>query len=674
MCTRTFATRLVISAFAAIGASVVSQGAVSSPIPIDDLARLPQISSISMSRDGSYIVALVSSGPNAELPSLSVWNLDDSDAPPVIAYAGGDAEFIDARALKGGKIVSYARSPYTGKTYGCIESTTGTTRTYQYKLFVSDRDLKKFDDPFAISGILRGRGEETRRCLELANRGQIRGDLLPLDPENIVIAELNIKSFRTDYRKVNVRTGQASLLFTDENNNQASYIDPRDGTVWTRSRVEFRNGAYNFETYVREAKTGDYARHDALTWTSSDRHQVDIVGRDEATGKYYVATDKFSDKASIYFYDSKTKQFESEPVFATEQYAARGVVLGETEQDFNNLLGFTYEGPTIGVYWVNEELHAIQAQLDRIFSGLAVKILDFTGDRSKVLFSTSSINQPDQYFLLRDKSEITAIGGAYPWLDGKEMAAGRLVHYRARDGLEVPAILTLPAGWKPSDKPGPAVVIPHGGPWARDYAEWDGAGWVQYFASRGYAVLQPQYRGSTGWGRELWLKGDAQWGKKMQDDKDDGAYWLAAQGYADPERIIIMGYSYGGYAAFAASVRENSPFQCAIAGAGVSDLPRIGATWSEDRVQRFLQGVTVDGLNPISSAQSITMPILIFHGDRDVRVSLFHSTSFYNRARSMVPATFVKIDDMPHSFPWRPSWKRQTLEAIDDFLAGDCKI
>ena len=102
--------------------------------------------------------------------------------------------------------------------------------------------------------------------------------------------------------------------------------------------------------------------------------------------------------------------------------------------------------------------------------------------------------------------------------------------------------------------------------------DWDLAGWVQYFASRGYAVIEPQFRGSTGWGQKLWRAGDREWGQKMQDDLDDAVKWLIAQHVADPKRVAIFGYSYGGYAALAASIRPNGLYQCAISGAGAGDL------------------------------------------------------------------------------------------------------
>jgi len=191
---------------------------------------------------------------------------------------------------------------------------------------------------------------------------------------------------------------------------------------------------------------------------------------------------------------------------------------------------------------------------------------------------------------------------------------------------------------------------------------------------RGYAVLRPQYRGSTGWGRELWLAGDAEWGKKMQDDKDDGAAWLVKQGYADADKIAIFGYSYGGYAAFAAAVRPNSPYACAIGGAGVSALTKLGRTWSSNPQQRAYQGKTVKGMDPMLNTAKANIPVLVIHGDRDVRVPLFHGKDFYKKIKKNVPAELVVIKDMPHSLPWTPKMNKKTLSSMEEFLENDCFI
>jgi dipeptidyl aminopeptidase/acylaminoacyl peptidase len=169
----------------------------------------------------------------------------------------------------------------------------------------------------------------------------------------------------------------------------------------------------------------------------------------------------------------------------------------------------------------------------------------------------------------------------------------------------------------------------------------------------------------------LWKAGDQQWGLKMQDDKDDGAAWLVAEGIADPQRMAIFGYSYGGFAAIAASVRPNSPYRCAIAGAGVADLGRLANLWGANRVARENQGWTVTGMDPIRNVASANIPILLYHGDRDRQADTYHSRDFYSAMKSAgKDVTYVEIKDMWHQLPWWPEWHRQSLNLIESYLAG----
>ncbi|MEX6632645.1 alpha/beta hydrolase family protein [Hyphococcus lacteus] len=650
--------------------------ALAGSIPVDDLARVPLLDSVSLSADGNYLVALVAAdGAVSESPAVSVWDLNDDQAKPRIAKPDSSVEFIGASALKMGQVLTVARKPYSGETYGCDgEGTRGLTHTYTYKLFFADRKLKKFKDPFDIRGTLKGRGEATIRCFEIAVRGSIRSDLLPLDPENVVVSEFDARTYRIKYKKYNLRTGKTELLFIDSEEESAGLIDPRDATVWTRSKVYFDNGEFQFETLVRDATTGNYDVHDKFTWDSSQRNEISVVGRDEETGKLYVITDQFSDKASVYMYDPATREYDKDPAFAHGRYEAMDVILGRSPNDFNQLLGFVYGGEVPRAYWLDPYFDSVQKTFEKILPDTNISIIDYSHDRSKVLVRSSASNVAPSYYLLTDGSQIKKLGDSAPWIDTSSVGKTSLIYYDARDGLSIPALLTLPAGWEKGDPAPPAIVMPHGGPWSRDFADWDPTGWIQFLTSRGYTVLQPQYRGSEGWGRQLWLAGDKEWGQKMQDDKDDGADWLVANGYAGADRMAIFGYSYGGFAAFAASVRKDGPFQCAIAGAGVADLTRLGRLWSDNNLQRYLQGRTVKGMNPMENADEIAMPILILHGDRDVRVPISHSQRFYGKVSDKTKAKLVEIEDMPHSLPWTPAQKKLMLESIDEFLRTDCQL
>jgi dipeptidyl aminopeptidase/acylaminoacyl peptidase len=201
----------------------------------------------------------------------------------------------------------------------------------------------------------------------------------------------------------------------------------------------------------------------------------------------------------------------------------------------------------------------------------------------------------------------------------------------------------------------------------------DDSGWVPLLVSRCHVVLQPQFRGSAGWGRALWLAGDAEWGQKMQDDKDDGALWLVSEKLVDPKRVAMFGFSYGGYAAFAAAVRPNGIYKCAIAGAGVSDIERIWAAFYTNPFFRDRQEPTVRGMSPLRHADKIKIPIMVYHGDRDQTVPIVQSELFVDRARNSGQAVnYHALQDYGHG----PAWTRETmttqLKLISQYLSSGC--
>jgi dipeptidyl aminopeptidase/acylaminoacyl peptidase len=262
---------------------------------------------------------------------------------------------------------------------------------------------------------------------------------------------------------------------------------------------------------------------------------------------------------------------------------------------------------------------------------------------------------------------------AYPEIDPASLGNTRLVYYKARDGLDIPAFLTTPNADLCGPAPWPAVVHPHGGPWSRDTMGFDSSMWVPLLASRCFAVLRPQFRGSQGWGRRLWMAGDAEWGQKMQDDKDDGAKWMIDQGTAQRGRIAMFGFSYGGYSAFAAAVRPNGLYKCAIAGAGVSEINKIWAQFYTNPFFREAQAPTVKGLSPLDQADKIQIPIMVYHGDRDQTVPLEQSDWFVDKAKgSKQPVVYHTITDYAHGPAWTRKILAEQLGYIEDYLLRDC--
>lgn len=654
---------------AAIG---LSQAHASTPIPIEDLARLPAIQSLTMDPSGQHIVGLIPSPTDKDATALALWDVNTlPSAPKIVTPSGRSMKFIAAVALKANKILAVARQEWTGNLGGCGEGKlVGSTKTFVQKVYLTGDDQKHFDEAFASNKPVIGISKDTQTCMDLGSTARL-ADMLPLDPDNVLIERMGLGAGA--YYLYNLKTGEATLQFLGGSRKAPELFDPRTGKVLVTSEINSVGDDYKQEISILDAKTGKFEVQEPLTTMLSNRHEVSVVGKDDASGKYYVLTDQFSDKIQARLYDATTHKFDPDPVAADKDYSITALLFSKRPSNFNQVVGFVVGGPYPHKVYVDPTLKGIQAGLEATFPGQQVNISNYTDDFSTVLFATEGPGNPTMYHVLRGEKQVVNIGGARPWIKPGLTGDERWVTYKARDGMEIPAILDLPAGWKKGDAPARAILMPHGGPWARDDMGWDPTGWVPMLTSRGYAVLRPQYRGSEGLGRALWLAGDAQWGLKMSDDLDDGAAWLISQGITKAGDIAIFGYSYGGFAAVAADVRSPSPFQCAIAGAPVADLGRLHTSWSSNRLQRILQGKTVKGMDPMQNADKAHLPILIFDGTRDVRTpGEIHAHPFYEAVKDKVKAQFEWIPDMPHSMPWYPSQQRQTLNLIDSYLSKDC--
>ncbi|MCV6615400.1 MAG: alpha/beta fold hydrolase, partial [Cellvibrionaceae bacterium] len=387
-----------------------------------------------------------------------------------------------------------------------------------------------------------------------------------------------------------------------------------------------------------------------------------------ADGTVYVLDSQNFDKAAIRTYDPVTKTL-GEPLYSDPEFEMGGVVTDRYNQKGkNDVIGYVLSGPDRTIIYTDP---AWQDLIKRVNAALPQRdnsISSITRDKTLAVIYSSSTTHAGSYYLLVNGRQLLPLGERYPHLKEEQLAGMKFVYYKARDGLKIPAFLATP---KTGKAPYPTIILPHGGPWARDYLSFDP--WVQFLADRGYAVLQPQYRGSQGWGQKLWRAGDKEWGQKMQDDKDDGAAWLVEQGIADKDRIAMFGYSYGGYAAMAAVVRPNSPYQCAIAGAGLSELDSFDKVTFTNPFNRNFQNPTIDGLSPLYNIKDANIPLLLFHGDRDIRVPVDQSRKYYKALKKAGhDVQYVEIPDLWHSNPWFPQHKAVMYTELERYLANDC--
>ncbi|MEM7729084.1 MAG: prolyl oligopeptidase family serine peptidase, partial [Pseudomonadota bacterium] len=455
-----------------------------------------------------------------------------------------------------------------------------------------------------------------------------------------------------------------------------NYIDslthPKTGEILGRSILENIGGDFWVKIELRDSEDSPWEAHPALNDKLKERQAVRVVGFDGSTDKIVVLSNKGEELVQAFSYDVKRKAFDEEPIFSNPKYDVINVVLGNPDANgFKQPIGAVIAAGGIETVFTDPYWSGVVQGLEQQFPKMDVSISERSDRNKMAIVTVSDERTPPSYFIWK-AGELVPLGNSRPWIDPEDSGNARWISYTARDGLKIPAILTLPPGYSRDDGRIPTVVHPHGGPWARDYMGWDASGWTQFLTSRGVAVIQPQYRGSTNLGKTLWYAGDMEWGQKMQDDKDDAAQFLVDQGIADPDKLAIFGYSYGGFAAIAASVRPNSPYQCAISGAGVSSLDRIGNLWGQNRIVKERQAWTVKGMDPLKNVDKANIPILLYHGSGDRQADTVHSRDFYRAMKSAgKDVEYIEIDKMWHQIPWWPEWNEESLEAIERYLASD---
>lgn len=477
-------------------------------------------------------------------------------------------------------------------------------------------------------------------------------DTLPDDKENVLMQVPILAEQTTGTRlippdsgigvkRVNIYKGTTSIEERAEQ-NVSSFLTDGDGHVRYRIvSVVDRNQNYTGKSNHWYRNRGD-KKWKPITIDS----EATVLGFDEIGDSIYVR-EPVNGRAAIVkiALESGAKQ----TVFAHEKVDVAGLVrVGQKHRP----VGVYYYDDYERIEYFDPALNGLAKSLSKVLPGKTITLLNTSWDENRILLIAYADDDPGKYYVFDRKTrELMLISGAREALEGKTLAKSKPVNYPAADGTQVPGYLTLPPGREGNRLP--LIVMPHGGPSSRDTWGFD---WLaQYLAANGYAVLQPNYRGSSGYGDD-WLGNNGFQGwRQAIGDINDSARWAIASGLADPERLAIVGWSYGGYAALQSNVVDPALYKAAVAIAPVTDFAQH---ISEKRhfvtgrlVRNFVgSGPELNTASPAKNAAAIRVPVLMFHGTIDLNTHVNQSRSMARELRKEGKSVeYVEYDGLEHS-------------------------
>ncbi|WP_211218079.1 S9 family peptidase [Niabella aurantiaca] len=463
--------------------------------------------------------------------------------------------------------------------------------------------------------------------------------------ELIVQINKRVKEYFDPYL-LNIETGALTLLY-DNKENYDSWVTDNNGVIRLASKTDGVNITWNYRNTDKDPFTPllRTSFKDFFSPASFDKDNKNI----------YALSNIGRDKVALVEYDPATKKDVKE-LYADNNYDLSSIKYDRKKQALTSV---HWEAEKQEEHFFDKEWEAIQNGLDQKFEGYETEIVSYNDARTKAIVATSNDRAPVKYYIYDFQTkETNEVANPFPWIEEKQMSHVKPITYKSRDGLEIHGYLTLPLGLAPKNLP--VVVNPHGGPWARD-------GWyynpeTQFLANRGYAILQMNYRGSTGYGKKFWEASFKQWGKQMQDDITDGVEWLKKQGIADEKRIAIYGGSYGGYATLAGITFTPDLYAAAVDYVGVSNLftfmNTIPPYWKPylDQLHEMVGDPKKDSLllaeaSPALHADKIKTPLFIAQGANDPRVNKAESDQMVAALKKRgIDVEYMVKNDEGHGF------------------------
>lgn len=465
--------------------------------------------------------------------------------------------------------------------------------------------------------------------------------------EKEVMITMNKRDARFfDPYSVNIETGELKVLFQNDKNYDGWFTD-NDGVI----RIATKTDGVNTTYFQRASETEPF---DSFLNTSfKDNFGIQFFTFDNKN--IYASSNIGRDKTAIIEYDLSTKK-EVKELYSNADYDVDGLGRSQKRKTLTAVFFTSWKGEQ---HFLDKESEVEYNKMKKKFDGYEVGIYGSNNAEDKSIVWTGNDKIAARYYFYDKQSgETKLLGEAFPRLNEKDMSRMKAIQYKSRDGLTIHGYLTLPKGVDPKNIP--VVVNPHGGPWARD--SW-GFNWeAQFLANRGYGVLQMNFRGSTGYGKEFWMKSFKQWGKTMQDDITDGVQWLIKEGIADPKRVAIYGGSYGGYATLAGVTFTPDLYAAAVDYVGVSNMftfmKTIPPYWEPYKAMFYemvgdpvKDSAMMAEVSPALHADKIKTPLFVAQGANDPRVNKAESDQVVESLKKRgVDVEYMVKNDEGHGF------------------------
>lgn len=624
--------------------------AVEKSISASSFGRLAQSSEIQLSPDGSKIASFRNYQGKKTLVTQSLTSHDPKDMHVLVFDEG---EFSWFKWVSNERLVLGIK--FASKRY--------RTETAETRLFATNWDQTKVLNLIKTQKIRKGRG--TAKEIKHSQFQDTVVSFLPDDEDHILIALDHTTPNYPDVFKVNVHTAQRDRIvknirkvvkwYADSKGVvRAGYVRPeKSAPKW----IFRKNSDENWQTIARADNKTELM---PFKFEAFDKNNSAVI---------YVSTKAENDRMAFYQYD--TSQAKLGSAIAYQKNADVNELLIDSNGD---IFGYSYIDDYPQKVYSDKFWLSIQKMMANNFPNSLVSVESFSKDKKKLFIHVSSPTIPGEYYFLDLKAgSLTLFSEQHPSIDNSKLAKMHLVSYKARDGLSIPAFLSLPNQLTPEQaKKLPAIIMPHGGPQSRDY--WGYDYWVQFLTARGYAVLQMNYRGSTGYSNEYKERGKQQWGGAMIDDINDGTQWLLTQGIANPEKICIMGWSYGGYAALQAPISNTGTYKCSIAGAAVSNMPSFMIYQRQfigyKRYKHYVKNddTSLTDISPFHQLGKLNIPVLMFHGKQDRNVPFKQSIAFVEEMKDQgKDIKFVNLEQADHYLS-REKDRVLYLKEVESFL------